>query len=69
MSIFFGYGNQATLSEEQQDRSYLHGIGQTQVPGTGIFGRTADEAYDKYKASGATKAQLAEFARNIRSQF
>lgn len=65
-SIFGGYGGQSTLSEESADRSHLAGIGQTTVPGTSITGRTADEAYDKYKASGATKEQLAAFAKSCR---
>ena len=69
MSTYAGYGNEHTLSTEAQDRTYLRGIKQTTVPGTSICGRTADEAYDKYKAYGATEAQLAEFARNVRKQF
>ena len=69
MATYAGYGDEHALSTEAQDRTYLRGIGQTQVPGTNIFGRTADEAYDKYKASGASEADLAKFAREIRKNF
>ena len=69
MAIHIGYGGEATLSEEARDRTYLRGVKQTTVPGTNITGRTADEAYDMYKAQGATKEQLAEFARQVRAQF
>ncbi len=69
MAIYKGYGDQVTLSEEARDRTYLHGIGQTTVPGTNIIGSTADEAYNKFKASGATAEQLAEFAKSVRSKF
>lgn len=65
-NTFSGYGGQPTLSEDAANRSYLAGIGQTTVPGTNITGRTAEEAYDRYRDSGATREQLAEFARNLR---
>ncbi len=60
-----GYGGQATSNETARDKSYLKGIGQTTDSVTGIIGSTADEAYDKYEATGATPEQLAAFARRI----
>lgn len=69
MATYAGRGGETTLSTEACDRTYLRGIGPTTVPGTSIYGRTADEAYDKYKAYGASEADLAKFARDIRKQF
>lgn len=65
MVWFTGYGGQPTLSETARDKSYLKGIGQTTDRVTGITGSTAEEAYDKYAATGATKEQLEAFARRI----
>ncbi len=69
MVTYAGYGNEPTLSTKAQDRTFLREIGQTTVPGTTITGRTADEAYNKYKAYGASEADLAKFAREIRAKF
>ena len=69
MATYAGRGNETTLTTDAQNRTYLRGIGQTKVPGTDIIGRTADEAYDKYKAHGASEQQLADFARSVRDNF
>lgn len=65
MSWFSGYGGRPTLSEESRDKSFLEGIGLTHDSTTGITGATAQDAYDRYAATGATSSELEAFARRI----
>lgn len=58
-----GYGGMPHLSEWGAMQSRLSGIGQTSH--LGIVGHTAEEAVQKYAATGASEAQVRQFAEEI----
>ena len=62
-----GYGGTPHLSEYGAMQSRLSGIGQ--VTREGITGRTAIEAVEKYRATGAPDYKVREFAEGIARDF
>lgn len=64
-TTYSGYGGQTCATEDVANRSYLKGIGQITDSVTGITGSTAEDAYERYARTGATKEQLAAFARRV----
>lgn len=67
--LFPGYGGKTTLGTEARDKSYLAGIGQSKDDVTGIEGATAQQAYDRYAASGASEAQLKAFTERMAEKY
>ncbi len=61
-----GYGDRPYLSGFDAEMSRLDGIGQTTFGG--ITGTTARDAVERYRATGASEAQVASFIDSIARQ-